>query len=178
MRSIDYSLFVPKFYQMDPKHEDLLFDGTDLREGMIVLIEHPMYRADVDVELSGAELEQAMRFNRWAMITRLNITGNELTFVAEYADGSKKKISASAKESWLMMLPNEVEDRAVGTAQVTEPKAWATTNTPPFGGGDGDLLDTSLPKRSPGGKLLFDDMVAARDESISLNRDRLNETQI
>jgi len=167
--------FVDKFYQMDPKFERILWDGTELYNGMVVLPEDYKNRADVSAPMNPYELEHAMRHNRWCEISRVEVDGVtfETTFLAKYSDDSMKKITVPTSWSWLVAiesvpqlvvsremtnrldgsLPNaddvslEDPDKAVGTAQVPfGPKSWAT---PPFGGGDGDL-DTPMPRREPG----------------------------
>lgn len=182
---IDYSLFEDKYYQMDPRTEDLLYDGSGLIEGMVVLIESPDQRVDVDEELIGVRLERAMRYNRWALVTHIELNEALVEFIAVYQDGSKKKISVDRSWGWyfkISQLDVELEDEAdirasemlepkvVGTAKVVEdlstggvhidfevdaPKAWTT---PPFERGDGDL--DPMPQRQPG--LLFDEMLKAR----------------
>ena len=104
MTRIDYSLFEDKYYQMDPRREDLLFDGTELQEGMIVLIENSELRAEIGTGVSGEQLEKAMRYNRWAMVTRPSVEDTSLKFLAVYADGSKKKIELSVHHAWLVLV--------------------------------------------------------------------------
>ena len=41
-------MYVDRFYEMDPEFDDLIF-GSDLREGMVVLLEDSMFRGDPEL---------------------------------------------------------------------------------------------------------------------------------
>lgn len=101
---------VDKWYDMDPKVEDLLWDSSELVEGMVVLVEDPMMRIDVRYPLSEEMLYQARTWNRWFMISHIvDLNSNQINFMANYEDGSKRKFVAVAKSrSWLCKLGKPV----------------------------------------------------------------------
>lgn len=105
--------FVGKYYSMDPDQEDMLWDGHALREGMIVLLAESVERIDLDWprnwrgarKLSPYEKMMSRLFNRWARVTKLEISpGSMIWFTAEYADGMKYKRMHPAYKAWLVKL--------------------------------------------------------------------------
>lgn len=113
------SLFVDKYYDMDPQFEDLLPDGTYLQDGMVVLLEDSMLRADPSRAENVHEIERAKEANRWATVSHVKVTkrwahnehGDALgetsplvSFVATYGDGTKKKRSYDASYAWIVKL--------------------------------------------------------------------------
>lgn len=122
------SVFVDKFYQMDPKHEDLIADGSELKEGMVVMIGDKMFRADMN-HLSHHPHpylhERAMENNRWCTISQIKIlerfyidmmgramsqASPVVTFVATYADGVKIKRSFPADCPWIVKKDSLLTD--------------------------------------------------------------------
>lgn len=101
--------FVDKYYEMDPDKEDLLFDGTELKEGMTVLVGEPDLRVLVreGEELSPHDAEMARRYNRWFKVDRVESGGTYTTFVALYADGTKKKMMVPTVMSWIIKINND-----------------------------------------------------------------------
>lgn len=95
--------FVPKFYQMDPRTEELIPDGRILSDGMVILLADPNHRGRPE-KMSAAdwELDRVMERNRWCTISNVSIRGNLLTFVATYEDGTKRKRSESTDTPWLV----------------------------------------------------------------------------
>lgn len=98
--------FVPKFYAMDSKTDDLLPYGTQLENGMIVLIDSSKQRVDTSREMEPWEEERALECNRWATITDLEVinSGCSIRFIAVYEDGSKRKREHAINVSWLVKL--------------------------------------------------------------------------
>jgi hypothetical protein len=103
------SMFVDKYYEMMPAFDDLLPSGRDLRDGMIVLIESPLSRADVDV--SAEELTPSLKYvarvlNRWCTVSdiKFEMGGAILTFIGEYGDGVKVKRNHQAADAWIVKL--------------------------------------------------------------------------
>jgi hypothetical protein len=96
--------FVPRFYRMDPKTEDLLPSGAELADGMKVLIEDPDERAVIKDDMEDWELDRALVRNRWCEVTYLSTrsSGTSISFVAVYEDGTKRKREYSARESWFV----------------------------------------------------------------------------
>lgn len=111
------TIFVDKHFVMDPRFDDLLFDGTELREGMIVLIEDSLMRATVPVDEDSWDYDRALECNRWCTVGRIKITPrygrNEMgdavgessplvSFIAIYPDGTKRKRQYDASYSWIV----------------------------------------------------------------------------
>ena len=101
---------VPQYYEMDPTSDELLFDGGELENGMVVLIENPGLRVpDVDswltaygIKLSAEQIDNLRVWNRWCEVTNLVIdpepkNGHRcidrmVRFVGVYADDVKRKL--------------------------------------------------------------------------------------
>jgi hypothetical protein len=99
-----FRYFIPKFYTMDPKNEDLLFSGRALANGMVVLVADSDSRQNLKRLDADWELDRAFENNRWAKVTNLQIIGNNLSFVAVYEDGSKRVRTCSANYAWFVKL--------------------------------------------------------------------------
>lgn len=108
---------VPKFYEMDPKTEDLLFDGTRLLNGMKVLIDNN----DVRVRAIESDLEEdwqitkAKKYNRWCTIEEIRYAQHFIHFVGVYDDGSKAKWSEPISLSWYIKkdsIPTAEKEKA------------------------------------------------------------------
>lgn len=102
--------FVPKFYEMDPEVDDLLPDGTCLRDGMVVLIEDSLIRADEERADSKWELARLREVNRWCEVSHVLITPRHdgsrplIQFIGIYPDGTKRKRTYDSSYAWLVRL--------------------------------------------------------------------------
>lgn len=101
------SEFVDKYYEMDPATEDVLADGTLVRDDMRVLIESPNMRGLVKNNMGPFDLNHARMWNRWAWVENSHIERNEagvalLSFVAVYDGGVKRKLVCSASYAWIV----------------------------------------------------------------------------
>lgn len=104
----DIAGFVNKYFEMDPKTDDLLRSGKELEEGMKVLLEVPDYRLDLDV--SGGVIErrtdpgmvaQALKWNRWVTVSNLGWGGMDTcSFIGVYEDGTKKLVEVPDNFAW------------------------------------------------------------------------------
>lgn len=96
--------FVPQYFEMDPASDDLLFDGTKLRNNMVVLVEEDNFRYSLEKFAAGAlnELDRAqmLRYQRWAMVSDVVINMQNVSFIATYNDGSKRKINITTECGW------------------------------------------------------------------------------
>lgn len=102
--------FTEKYHQMDATQR-LVPNGHCIRSGMVVLIEDPKYRVDNPLNIrSVVAYDLAMRWNRWCKVTVPEIEDDILRFVANYEDGSQKKIRVSVQEAWYVKL-----DSVIGT---------------------------------------------------------------
>lgn len=107
----DVDPFVGKYYMMQGSIEELLFDGHDLRNGMVVLTEDPMNRQDLRVLDTPNSLSynnafgMALMYNRWCTVTQLrkgDLQNPKIQFVGVYADGSKRKWRVDQDDAWLV----------------------------------------------------------------------------
>src|SRR5690348_203673 len=102
------SLYVDRFYEMKPGFEDLRF-GTDLRNGMIVLLADHLLRGDPErMNENGYEAQRVKTVNAWCTVSELNVIprfGSPLIrFVGLYADGVKRIRTYDASYAWIVKL--------------------------------------------------------------------------
>ena len=107
------SMYVSKWYVMDPQFEDLVF-GDDLREGMIVLLEDSMFRTDLAHIVSGYDQDRADECNRWCEVTQLRVISRTdehgrpssplIRFIGRYGDGTKRVRQFDASFAWVVKL--------------------------------------------------------------------------
>jgi hypothetical protein len=99
------SLYVDKFYVAQSEFEDIVF-GRDLRDGMIVLLEDDILRADPGNLRSGYDRARADEINRWCEVTRLEVIAHPTTplirFVGCYPDGSMRVRTYGASYAWIV----------------------------------------------------------------------------
>lgn len=94
-----------KYHEMDPMSEELLPDGTHLRDGMQVIIERSASREDLDtIHDSASKLENALRYNRWCTVSDIEHRNSETSFIGEYEDGTKRKILAHTISAWYVKI--------------------------------------------------------------------------
>lgn len=99
--------FVDKYYIMDPNEDGLLFDGRDLRNGMLVLVEDPTRRASTIIgstPMSTERYGQAMKWNRWCVVSNLLQEDETVHFLGSYEDGTIMKFSVDVRLGWLVKL--------------------------------------------------------------------------
>ena len=99
-----YNDFVPIDYMMDPVTEDLI-RGSELKEGMVVLIEDALVREDpkkLDEEnTSRTNVLRIWDTSRWCMVTKL-IQGDVMSFIGVYGDGTKMSRMYSDRYCWFV----------------------------------------------------------------------------
>lgn len=113
------TIYVSKFYEMNPEDDELLPSGVDLRDGMIVLLEDTLVRGNWETgrELGPYEIERVKECNRWCEVSHITIrrrfehdemgaviaeSSPLVSFVATYPDGTKKKRNYDAAYAWLV----------------------------------------------------------------------------
>lgn len=97
--------FVGKFYTADKDNdsEKLLFDGTLLQDGMIVLIGDPNLREEnVEYDEGTAYHYWKIVANRWCLISNVVVEERGIVFIATYADGMMIKRGADVGTSWIV----------------------------------------------------------------------------
>ncbi|QCB93334.1 hypothetical protein [Cellulomonas shaoxiangyii] len=98
--------YVDRFYEMDPQHDDLI-RGSGLADGMVVLIEDHLFRADPDRISTGDdwsryEQHKARENNRWCTVSELHRYRDLVEFVGLYADGTKVPRRYNESFYWLV----------------------------------------------------------------------------
>lgn len=111
-----------EYYRMNPKTDDILSEGVLLKNGMIVLIEDSLLRETKDLALQIDEAtgeiknqrsyNRLLTTNRWCRVSNLKVNGQReryystasVSFIAEYADGTKEKRRYGADYAWLVKL--------------------------------------------------------------------------
>ena len=79
-------------FKMDPETEELIPNGTMLKEGMEIISYHRDLLVDIrsiNSEKHEEEFVELLVNNRWCTIEKLKIEGDEVKFVAIYADGPR-----------------------------------------------------------------------------------------
>lgn len=103
-----------KGYTMDPRDTDLI-RGKELEDGMIVLLEDSMMReeptcTDNAEHKCGSRCHRAFKTSRWCKVSklekRMRAVGELalLSFVGEYADGSKSSHTYNVSYFWYVKL--------------------------------------------------------------------------
>jgi hypothetical protein len=105
-----------KGYIMDPRDTDLI-RGRELEDGMIVLLEDAVMRDEPECPPESPEVphtcgyrcQRALKVSRWCKVSKLekkrNYGDNPLvSFVGEYADGSKASHTYNISYFWYVKL--------------------------------------------------------------------------
>lgn len=89
---------IPPFHMFDPETDVLIFDGTCLDDGMVVMLEDYCARA----QLCDGGLP-SMYIHQWLTVTRTVIkwVDEEVHFVARYDDGYQTKFMIPLNYAWL-----------------------------------------------------------------------------
>lgn len=111
---------VPVNYEMNPDEDDILFDGSKLRNGMVVLVESASLR---DYECLCADENCASKVRqrtqaRWARVSEVKLAPSIYSdvfveFIAIYGDRVKKKRTVPLTLSWIVKknsLPKEMQE--------------------------------------------------------------------
>ena len=102
--------FTPQHYISDPDTETVLFDGSFLKNGMVVMVGSPVLRVNVDTPypMSPDEMGRALQYNRWAKVSHLNgfaylPSGHKMVeFLATYEDGTQMEFHIAQSYSWIV----------------------------------------------------------------------------
>lgn len=96
---------VDQFYVMNPEEEDLLFDGSLLQSGMIVLVEDPKMRMSIPENIDEMDPEEryvAETTNRWSeVITVQNVLGG-IGLAMRFGDNTQRKRSIEKDYAWIV----------------------------------------------------------------------------
>jgi hypothetical protein len=92
--------FVPKFYRMDNRVEDMIPTGRFLQEGMKVTYATSNVRLRIEDVVTDWQLDRALSMNRWFTVTDLQITGVYANFTAVFDDGTKEVKNEYLNTPW------------------------------------------------------------------------------
>lgn len=87
---------VGKYYRMDPNEDGILFDGTEVKAGMIVLVESQKHR------LENEEDPDYKTINAWCEVSQPTIRNGVLKFIGTYADGWQTVRAYAVNYAWLV----------------------------------------------------------------------------
>lgn len=106
-----------------PKREDeIMVDGSNLKNGMRVLIADTTARMSID-ELLGENPEpryvfMLRKYNRWCTISNVRRNGKKLSFTGTYDDGSMYRHDASYQSIWYVDRASMVDRSKKKRAEV------------------------------------------------------------
>lgn len=108
---------VGKYYAMDPNTEDLLADSSYLEDGMVVLVESPKLREDIDAlgySSNPVLIDCASVCNRWGAVSHIKRSRamSMVSFITTYADGTKRKRDYNETHAWFVKLDSIPETLA------------------------------------------------------------------
>lgn len=114
--------FVVKYFEMNRETDDLLANGRSLQNGMKVLVENDNYRVNPDKISGPSAMSEALRWNRWMVVSSLefNKLENTVNFVGTYEDGTKKQYICDLSTAWFVKkdsVPKQIELPASGDIQ-------------------------------------------------------------
>lgn len=116
----DNNPFVPKFYRMNPKTDDLIPNGKYLMNGMRVLVDSSKQRMNRDSELSDWQEDRALEVNRWCTVGALEMIGDSVRFIGVYDDGSKRMRSYTVDQAWLVKIDSVRESANIHTEKFSK----------------------------------------------------------
>jgi hypothetical protein len=99
---MDSSIFVDKFYEMNPETEELFPSGAYLKDGMVVLLSNFEMRVLTTDWLSTSQYDRAKEVNRWCKVRDIRITSGLVAFVGEYEDGTMRLRQHPVGLGWLV----------------------------------------------------------------------------
>ncbi len=109
---ISNQIFEPRHRIMVPEFEDLCY-GTDLKNGMIVLIEDSLVKGDPEHIDSDYSKMRLMEANRWCEVTNFRIIPRVedsplIKFIGLYSDRTKLPRTYDASYCWIMKVGPEL----------------------------------------------------------------------
>lgn len=111
--------FVKRHYDMNPDTEDLLFNGTFLKDGMIVLVENPLMRVNMKAGMPEWKQDLANLANRWCMVDHVSFHDASVSFIAIYGDGTKRKRVYGNQAGWFVKLDSMIPQDEMGDHEPT-----------------------------------------------------------
>lgn len=103
---IDWTQFVPHDYQIDTETE-FRCSGSRLKDGLRVLILDQGSKLNLAklMRENGphpADLQKALRYNRWCTINDVQYFSDQVTFLATYEDGTMMQMTMPQYMSWIV----------------------------------------------------------------------------
>lgn len=143
-------LFIDRFYKMDPSSEDLLFDGTCLRDGMTVAVGDSSLRLEISDDMDAYAKDQGEILNSWYTISYTRTSGRYVTFMATYENGYKRKVTYPIQHPWLVKLISIYKTDDLDIDPIPQLDSLGLPNTqviPVYKTDDPKFTDIPLPSR-------------------------------
>lgn len=123
--------FVPKFYEMDPRCEKLVY-SYQLKPGMRVLAAHHGNRTDLRLECAmdaGAHRFNTLKYNRWSTVDSVDgfVQAGEArtAIITKYDDGSQQHFNVSRFDGWYVCSAQPVSAMLFQVPISEDPAAMA-----------------------------------------------------
>ena len=104
--------FVPRVFPMDPEKHELIY-GSELENGMIVLIEDSLVKKDAKNRPADGSTDTPVwtdydessfqQNNRWCVVTDIRRRNDIVQFIALYSDGTKASRRFNESYCWFVM---------------------------------------------------------------------------
>ena len=114
---------VGKYETVDPATEELLFDGFDLRNGMIVIIDDVELRWELEEDPNDRTAYYIAVMNRWCRISNVLTRGGKVEFIATYEDGFMLKRSTPVDKAWIVKKET-IPPRSPEEWKAQNPDSW------------------------------------------------------
>lgn len=100
------SEFTPKYYSINPKTEELLYTGHEVKPGMKIMMGDTSTRRHISDALDGGNIDGALLYNRWFEVLKVSTrwvpAGEYLDVLALFSDGTQRKISVESFLPWFV----------------------------------------------------------------------------
>lgn len=99
------TIFVGKYYAINPRSERVLPDGRSLKKDMIVLVDAIDLRENTCRELNSRQFKKASEMNRWCKIVEiLRVDEFWISFRARYADNTEIVRKIDVGFPWIVKI--------------------------------------------------------------------------
>lgn len=100
--------FHGRFFRMNPATETLVFDGTYLRDNMVITVGDSSCRFELTDAMDPYQLDQAEILNCWYRVSHVTCGERYVSFIATYDDGYMRKLAFPIGQPWLVKRNSNV----------------------------------------------------------------------
>jgi hypothetical protein len=115
--------FVEKNF-VPPRQDEIMVDGSNLKNGMRVLIADPESRVElhylVDESPSPMTVFTARKYNRWCTVSNVRRTGSKVSFTGTYNDGAMYRHSTPHESVWYVTRDSMTERNKKKRTEIRE----------------------------------------------------------